>query len=91
MGMNITLTPPLESMVQGKVASGLYSSPSEVMRDALRLMQEQDDMNALRLEKLRGNIAQGLNSGPGELWDVGAVKRSLHARHSAKSSAKARA
>ena len=52
MGMNITLTPPLESMVQGKVASGLYSSPSEVMRDALRLMQEQDDINALRLEKL---------------------------------------
>ena len=91
MAMNVTLTPPLEAMVQGKVAAGLYSSISEVMRDALRLMQEQDDIHALRLAKLRSDIAQGLGSGPSESWDVGAVKHALHARHSTKSPAKARA
>ena len=91
MSMNVTLTPPLEAMVQGKVAAGLYSSPSEVMRDALRLMQEQDDIRALRLEQLRGDIAQGLGSGPSEPWDVAAVKRTLHTRRNAKSPSKARA
>ena len=90
MGMNVTLTPPLEAMVQGKVAAGLYSSPSEVMRDALRLMQEQDDIRAVRLEQLRGDISQGLGSGPSEPWDVVAVKRKLHARHAAKSRTQAR-
>ena len=91
MGMNVTLTPPLEAMVQGKVAAGLYSSPSEVMRDALRLMQEQDNIRALRLEQLRVDIAQGLGSGPSEPWAIDVVKRTLHARHSAKSPAKSRA
>lgn len=91
MGMNVTLTPPLEAMVQGKVAAGLYSSPSEVMRDALRLMQEQDNIRALRLEQLRVDIAHGLGSGPSEPWAVDVVKRTLHARHSAKSPTKARA
>ncbi len=91
MGMNVILTPPLEAMVQGKVASGLYSSPSEVMRDALRLMQEQDNIRALRLDQLRGDIAQGLGSGVGEPWDVDAVKRKLHASRTKKSPTKVRA
>ena len=89
MDVNVILTQPLEAMVHSKVASGLYSSPSEVVRDALRLMQEQDDMRALRLEQLRGDISQGLASGPGEPWDVGAVKNKLHARRASKSQVQA--
>lgn len=38
MGMNINLTPQLEEMIRWKVDSGTYSSASEVVRDALRLM-----------------------------------------------------
>ena len=34
MGMNVNLTPQLEEMVRNKVASGLYTSASEVVREA---------------------------------------------------------
>ena len=37
MGMNVNLTPQLEELVRSKVASGLYTSASEVVREALRL------------------------------------------------------
>jgi antitoxin ParD1/3/4 len=40
--MNVSLTPELESMVREKVESGLYTSASEVVREALRLMAEND-------------------------------------------------
>ena len=38
MTLNISLTPELEAYVQRKLASGLYSSASEVVREALRRM-----------------------------------------------------
>jgi putative addiction module CopG family antidote len=41
MGMNVNLTPELETLVRRKVASGMYTSASEVVREALRLMEEQ--------------------------------------------------
>ena len=40
--MNISLTPELENAVRRKVESGLYSNPSEVIREALRLSLELD-------------------------------------------------
>lgn len=40
--MNVSLTPELEAYVAGKVESGRYSSASEVVREALRLLEEQD-------------------------------------------------
>jgi predicted nucleotidyltransferase len=40
--MNISLTPRLEEMIRAKVASGLYSNASEVIREALRLLLERD-------------------------------------------------
>lgn len=40
--MNISLTPELEKLVQDKVASGLYTSASEAIREALRLLRERD-------------------------------------------------
>ena len=40
--MNVSLTPELEKMIQDKVASGAYQTASEVVREALRLVQERD-------------------------------------------------
>lgn len=39
--MNVNLTPQLEDLVKKKVASGLYNSAGEVVREALRLMEAQ--------------------------------------------------
>ena len=73
--MNVNLTPQLEDMVKKKVASGLYNSASEVVREALRLMAEQDRIRAVRLDQLRQDIHAGLNSGEPTPWDPEEIKR----------------
>ena len=75
MPMNVNLTPKLEDMVKKKVASGLYNSASEVVREALRLMEAQDELQSLKLEQLRRDIRDGLNSGPARPWSVAEMKR----------------
>ena len=87
MGMNVNLTPQLEELVRSKVASGLYTSASEVVREALRLMDEQDRLREAKLEQLRGDVRQGLASGPSETWDAEVVKRQARARRASKPAA----
>ena len=72
--MNISLTPQLEALVKNKVESGLYGSASEVMRDALRLLEERDRRQFLRIEELRAEIKKGLDSGESSPLDVDAIK-----------------
>ena len=83
MGMNFNLTSDLETLVRRKVASGMYTSASEVVREALRLMEEQDQMRAVRLDQLRQDVRRGLESGPGEPWDPEAIKQRGRARRAA--------
>jgi len=45
--MNITLTPQLEAIVQQKVDSGDYQNASEVLREALTLLEERDHRDRL--------------------------------------------
>jgi antitoxin ParD1/3/4 len=40
--MNLHLTQELEELVQSKLNSGRYSSASQVVREALGLMEERD-------------------------------------------------
>lgn len=86
MGMNVNLTPQLEALVRSKVESGLYGSASEVVREALRLMEEHDRMRAAKLEQLRSEVRRGLDSGQSKAWDAQEVKRQGRA-HRAKSTA----
>jgi putative addiction module CopG family antidote len=46
--MNISLTPELEKLVLDKVKSGMYLSSSEVIREALRLLEERDRIRELQ-------------------------------------------
>ncbi|WP_218131745.1 type II toxin-antitoxin system ParD family antitoxin [Nitrosospira multiformis] len=78
--MNINLTPQLEEMVRQKVTSGLYTSASEVVREALRLMEEKDQVRAARLEQLRNDIQEGLHSGPATAWNAEDIKRAGRAK-----------
>ncbi|SFM30132.1 MULTISPECIES: type II toxin-antitoxin system ParD family antitoxin [Rugamonas] len=89
MAMNINLTPQLEEMVRQKVVSGLYTSASEVVREALRLMEEKDQLRAARLAQLRQEIQDGLDSGPAVAWDAEALKHAGRARRKAKSGGEA--
>jgi antitoxin ParD1/3/4 len=60
--MNVHLTKELELLVQSRVKSGRYGSASEVVRDALRLLADRDELLELRKLELRKKIAQGLDS-----------------------------
>lgn len=73
--MNISLTAELEQMVQEKVASGMYSSASEVIREGLRLLKERDVLQAMKLQELRTEIRNGIDSGEPTLLDIEAVIR----------------
>ncbi len=59
--MNVSLTPMLEELVQRKVATGLYNSASEVIREALRLLEERDELRKVRVGTLRKEISVGLD------------------------------
>lgn len=74
VGMNISLTPDLAKFVESKVAGGQYATASEVLREGLRMLIEQDQLKAIRRDELRENVRQGLEQAQrGELVDGEAV------------------
>jgi antitoxin ParD1/3/4 len=75
MTMNINLTPRLEDLVRQKVSSGRYNSASEVVREALRMMEVQDELRESKIERLRRDISEGLESGRAQPWNAEQVKR----------------
>lgn len=58
--MNVNLTPALEALVQRKVESGLYNNQSEVVREALRLLEERDRLREAHLRNVRGTLFESL-------------------------------
>ena len=72
--MNISLNPHFEELIKAKVDSGLYNSVSEVVREALRLLEERDQLRALKLEELRREIQLGISSGESTVIDIEAIK-----------------
>ena len=55
-----------EQFIKQQVDGGRYASASEVVRDALRLLEEEDERRMATLEALRGEVRQGLASGKGK-------------------------
>lgn len=60
--MNVSLTPELEKFVQGKVSTGRYTSASEVVREALRLLEEHDKVRASQIGEFRAEADRRLAS-----------------------------
>ena len=78
--MQVTLTPELDRLVQEKVASGLYESPSEVVRAALRLLFEREPA----LEWLRREARLGFEElEAGQVHDITREEfvSQMHERH----------
>ncbi len=65
MPSSYAIGPHFENLIKDKIESGRYSSASEVVREALRLFEEYEELRAVRLEKLRAQIREGKESGPG--------------------------
>ena len=78
--MNVSLTAELEEFISRKVESGRYTSASEVVREALRLLEERDQLQALKREELRAEIRAGLESGPSTVWNAEAAKSDVQSR-----------
>jgi len=58
--MNVNLGSAFDGFVAELLASGLYQSQSEILREGLRLLKEREDLRKARLEALRKEIAIGV-------------------------------
>lgn len=59
MSLNVSLPPELESRVRAHVASGMFGSASEVIREALRLFEAYQSVQSATLANLKKDIEQG--------------------------------
>ncbi len=76
MNISISLTPELAGLIKAKVDSGRYTSTSEVVREALRLMERSDRLASDRAERLRSAWQEGVESGDGGPLDFAELRDS---------------
>jgi antitoxin ParD1/3/4 len=76
--VNISLTPELNAFLQGRVKSGRYQTTSEVVREALRLLQYQEKEREESLKQLKTKLQRGAAQGTrGDLLDGNEVFQEL--------------
>jgi antitoxin ParD1/3/4 len=78
MSLNVSLPVELENRVRDHVASGLYGSASEVIREALRLFEAYQSVQVANLSSLKSDIALGLAdvaAGRVSAVDIATIKR----------------
>lgn len=81
--MTITMPAEMAEILRQSVQSGEYASPSDVIREALRVWQQNRDTEYCAGDTLREAIKTGLNSGPGIPADQ--VFDEMRARYATKS------
>jgi len=83
--MNVSLTPALEEFVAGKVQAGRYNSASEVVREALRLLEEHERTRAAQLAEFNRELGGRLASlDRGEHVDPAEARRRLQRKSAAR-------
>ena len=83
MSLNVSLPVELENRVREHVASGLYGSASEVIREALRLFEAFEAVKSTNLAALRADIAKGVadvHTGRVSAVDMASIKASGRAK-----------
>jgi antitoxin ParD1/3/4 len=56
---NVSLTEYLDRFVEANIEAGRYQNASEVVREALRLLEQKQREDQIRLERLRQAIQEG--------------------------------
>ena len=83
--MNVSLTPELESFVNSKVESGRYTSASEVIREALRLLEEHERIRNERLAEFQAELDRRMGSvAQGRSVDSAVVREEIRRRSEAR-------
>jgi len=78
---NISFTPHQSRFIEERVSSGSYQSASEVVRDAMRLLEHQERKREVALEEARRLIQEGVEQlDRGEALDGPAVMEELRER-----------
>jgi antitoxin ParD1/3/4 len=75
--LNVSLPTEMEARVREHVASGLYGSASEVIREALRLFEAYQSIQTSSLTALKADIAKGMadvQTGRVAPMDMAAIK-----------------
>ena len=80
MNMNVSLPEELANFVKDKVSTGRYGSSSEVVREALRLMEKTEQQAAEKLAALRQAWKEGIDSADAGEIDFAALKTEARAR-----------
>jgi|SRR5579862_3450606 len=76
--VNVSLTPELGAFLQSRVKSGRYQTTSEVVREALRLLQHQEKEREEGLKHLKAKLQRGsAQANRGELLDGDTVFEEL--------------
>ena len=70
MPTSVALGSHFETFVKNQLGAGRFNNASEVVRAGLRLLEDQEQMQALKLQELRAAIAKGASSGPGRDADA---------------------
>jgi antitoxin ParD1/3/4 len=79
--LTVSLTPKQAERLQAAIDSGNYASNSEVVRDALRLWEQREEIRALEVEQLKRAYAEGKASGEPEDFDPVEFLKELKAEH----------
>lgn len=80
MNMNVSLPEELANFVKAKVSAGRYSSSSEVVREALRLMERYEQQEAEKLQFLQKTWKDGVNSGDAGEIDFDELKKTARTK-----------
>ena len=74
---SISLGDHFESFISNKVGSGRYHSASEVIREGLRLLEQEER----KIEELRSALEHGEESGIAQDFNITNHLKALHSKH----------
>jgi antitoxin ParD1/3/4 len=78
--MNVSLTPELAGFIEERVTSGKYQTSSEVVREALRLLEEKERDREAAFQELKAKLRHASDQADrGEFVDPDAVLRKIAA------------